>query len=188
MIEAQPGPVTTAAVSIALDLHENTVRAHLEQLHADGYLTRERAAAVGRGRPAWLWRAVTQEPHSAYAGLATTLARTLAATSHEPVSAARTAGLAWGAEIAAAQEPPTTPRESVLTAMREHGFDPADRAGSVVLRRCPLIEAATTYPEIICAVHQGLVDGVLAARGEKRASTLHPFTGPGECTLHLPHT
>lgn len=185
-VEAQPTAVTIVALTRALGLHENTVRGHLEQLHADGYLTREASTAGGRGRPAWLWRATTSPPGSAYAGLATTLAKTLAATSPEPVGAARAAGLSWGAEIAGAQGEGGAPRTSVIEAMAHHGFDPVERGADVVLRQCPLIEAATAHPEIVCAVHQGLVDGVLRARGETGTSRLLPFTAPGECMLHLP--
>jgi len=187
LVEAQPGPVTTAAVATAAGLHENTARGHLEQLHADGYVTRERAPAVGRGRPAWIWEATTgSEPRSAYAGLAAALAHTLATTSSDPIGAARTAGLEWGSEIAAGQEGTGTARESVVVAMRDQGFEPTDLSDRVVLRQCPLIEAATAYPQIVCSVHQGLVDGILHARGETGRSTLRPFTAPGECSLHLP--
>lgn len=186
LVEAQPGPVTTAAVATAAGLHENTARGHLEQLHADGYLTRERAPALGRGRPAWTWTATARGEGSPYARLASALAHTLATTSPDPVGAARTAGLAWGAEIAAGQDGTGTARESVVAAMREHGFEPSDLSDRVVLQQCPLIEAATAHPRIVCSVHQGLVDGILRAHGEHGRSSLLPFTAPGECTLHLP--
>lgn len=187
LVEVQPGPVTTTAVATALGLHENTARGHLEALHADGYLTRSRGPAEGRGRPAWTWTATAPtEQRSGYAGLATVLARTLATTSNDPIGAARTAGLAWGAEIATERDRPGTAREVVVAAMRDHGFEPADLSDRVILRRCPLIEAATAHPQIVCSVHQGLVDGILRDRGERGRSTLQPFTAPGECTLHLP--
>jgi predicted ArsR family transcriptional regulator len=162
------------------------VRGHLEQLRVDGYLRREREDAAGRGRPAWLWHAVHPEPGDAYAGLAAALADTLARSSGDPVARAREAGRSWGAEIAAARTgDDAAPRDEVVEVMREQGFAPDDAGDVVLLRRCPLIEAATRHPEIVCAVHQGMIDGILRARGVDEASRLVPFTAPGVCTLHL---
>ncbi|MRH28878.1 transcriptional regulator [Microbacterium sp. SYP-A9085] len=186
MVEAQSVPVSTAALTAASGLHENTVRGHLEQLRADGYLRREREVSTGRGRPAWLWRAVNPEPVNAYAGLASALADTLARSGVDPVARARDAGRAWGAELAAARARDGRPaREEVVDVMREQGFAPTDAADVVLLRRCPLIEAAARHPDIVCAVHQGMIDGILRARGSDEQSTLVPFTAPGVCTLHL---
>ncbi|WP_165310904.1 hypothetical protein [Microbacterium protaetiae] len=69
--------------------------------------------------------------------------------------------------------------------MREQGFAPDGAGDEVVLRRCPLIEAASKHPTIVCAVHQGMIDGVLAAAGEQMDTRLIPFSAPGQCTLQL---
>lgn len=185
MVEAQASPVSTAALSEATGLHENTIRGHLEQLRTDGYVRREAHPAEGRGRPAWRWRANSQAMQNPYAGLATALADSLARSSDDPIGRARDAGRAWGDEIAATHRSEASGREAVIEAMREQGFAPHDTGDDVLLRRCPLIEAATRHPDIVCAVHQGMIDGVLAARGEEAFSRLHPFTGPSECTLEL---
>lgn len=187
MIEAQSAPVSIAALATATGLHENTVRGHLEQLHADGYVRREREESAGRGRPAWLWHAVLATPESTYAGLTTALAVTIARTSADPVRDAAEAGRAWGEEIAAGRTDAgaSTARAAVIDVMGEHGFAPDDTGDDVLLRRCPLIEAATRHPEIVCAVHQGMIDGILVARGESGGSELLPFTSPGVCTLRL---
>ena len=58
LLEAQRAPASLAALVLATGLHENTVRGHLEALFRDGFVTRRRAEASGRGRPAWLWQAV----------------------------------------------------------------------------------------------------------------------------------
>jgi predicted ArsR family transcriptional regulator len=190
MIEAQSAPVSIAALAVATGLHENTVRGHLEQLHADGYVRREREESAGRGRPAWLWRATRATVASPYAGLTSALAETLVRTSPDPVAAAQAAGRAWGAEIAGresedASDDASSGRESVVAVMRENGFAPDDTGDVVLLRRCPLIEAATRHPEVVCAVHQGMIDGILASHGDTARSRLVPFTAPGVCTLHL---
>ncbi|GAB6859433.1 helix-turn-helix transcriptional regulator [Microbacterium xylanilyticum] len=199
-VEAQHAPVSIGALAQSTGLHENTVRGHLEQLLADGYVRREREREprTGPGRPAWLWRATHSAGDAVYAGLATALAATVA-RSADPVGDAHAAGRAWGAEIAqrrGAASPAPSPgdasasqgagRAAVVAVMREHGFDPVDLGTEVQLRRCPLIEAATRNPEVICAVHQGMVDGILLAQGAPAGSELLPFTAPGICTLRLP--
>ncbi|WP_165310902.1 hypothetical protein [Microbacterium protaetiae] len=105
MIEAQSAPVSTAALSTATGLHENTVRGHLEQLFIDGYIGRQREPASGRGRPAWLWVAARPDPENPYAALAGVLADTLAHTAEDPIAQAREAGRRWGSEIAARRAP-----------------------------------------------------------------------------------
>lgn len=188
MIEAQAAPVAIGALTRAAGLHENTVRGHLEHLLADGYVTRERAAVDGRGRPAWLWRAVVPDPASPYAALAGVLADTLARTSADPVAEARDAGRGWGRGIGAGVTPAADDaqaRERVVAVMAEQGFAPHDDGDAVTLHRCPLIAAAVRHPQIVCAVHVGMVDGVLEAVGSDAEADLVPFTAPGRCALYV---
>lgn len=186
MVEAQSAPVSTAALATATGLHENTVRGHLEHLMTDGYLTGSPAPARGRGRPAWHWRALSRDDSSAYAALAAVLADTLARTSADPVGDAHGAGIRWGRDLARESgSDAASARHAVTTVMREQGFAPDDTGEQITLRRCPLIEAAATHQSVVCAVHRGMVDGVVAAVGATETAELAPFTGPGECTLHL---
>lgn len=196
MVEAQSAGVSTGALAQAAGIHENTVRGHLDRLVADGYIIRERGSAVGRGRPAWLWRAVSRDADSPYAALASVLADTLARTSDDPVADAREAGRAWGREIAGAQgmtrdgtettgADAASGRHAVIAVMRDQGFAPHDTGDDIVLRRCPLIEAAAKHPTIVCSVHLGMIDGVLETIGRDDDADLVPFTGPGECTLRV---
>lgn len=188
-MEAQTAPLSTAALARTSRLHENTVRGHLEALLADGYVVRNRDDASRRGRPAWLWHAATVDTSIPYAALATTLAATLARTSPHPVEDARESGRAWGRDLAAGRGEVSDPQAAervVMEVMREQGFAPNASTDAVVLRRCPLIEAATRHPQIVCSVHLGMIDGVLESIGHPgRGSTLVPFTAPGECTLHV---
>lgn len=195
MLEAQHAPVSLAAMARATGLHENTVRGHLDALHRDGFASRSPGPAVGRGRPAWLWRAVRQHASTPYAPLASVLAATVMRVSDDPVAEAREAGRAWGRELAAAraadedsESGETAARAVVVELMREQGFAP-DAQGdgtTVLLRRCPLLEAAARHPEVVCAVHLGMADGALQALGAKgTATTLEPFTGPSQCTLRM---
>lgn len=197
LLEAQRGPTSLAALVRATGLHENTVRGHLESLQREGFVTRRRAEASGRGRPAWLWQAVQRDASSPYAPLAGVLAATLLRTSADPVGDAREAGRQWGSELVAtptdeadrhAAPDLAAARGTVVDLMREQGFapEPLDDQETVLLRRCPLIEAASRHPEVVCAVHLGMVDGALQSLGAPDAvTTLEPFTGPSQCTLRV---
>ena len=56
------------------------------------------------------------------------------------------------------------------------------------LRRCPLLDVARQYPEIICQVHQGLIAGALTELGgDDTGVDLLPFAEPDACRLVLPH-
>lgn len=197
-IEAQQAPVSLSALVRSTGLHENTVRGHLGHLLEDGHVTRRRARAEGRGRPAWLWRAVRQGPSSPYAELAGVLADALAHAAPDPSATARAAGRRWGQEIARdsaaceARDDPAGPdaraqRDIVLAVMAEQGFYPEGRGQEISLRRCPLLEAASRQTQVVCAVHRGMVEGVLEHLGSEPGGSvdLQPFAGSGRCSLHM---
>jgi predicted ArsR family transcriptional regulator len=177
-------------------LHPNTLREHLEALVARGLARRVRAAPSGRGRPAWLYEAV--EPQAAagtteYAGLAATLAAHLHRTSPDPQQDAIVAGQTWGHDLArraGAPESrgPVAARRKVLAILDEIGFAPEadDRATTARLTRCPLLDAAEAYPDVVCGVHLGIVRGALEEYGADSSRTdLQPFSEPGACRLDL---
>ncbi|MGH3560252.1 MAG: hypothetical protein ACRDTN_00160 [Mycobacterium sp.] len=72
--------------------------------------------------------------------------------------------------------------------MEEIGFAPSSEpAGKpIALRRCPLLDAARRYPDVVCRVHLGIVRGALEAfGGEPADGDLIPFAEPGSCRLEL---
>jgi predicted ArsR family transcriptional regulator len=193
-LQAQPEPTTLAALVSATGLHANTVREHLEALERDGYVARRQAPPAGRGRPAWLYRATGTGPGSTeYAGLAAALAAAISHTSAEPAADARRAGSSWGHDLARthglpSRSTPAAARRQVVDLLDEFGFEPeADaRSERVRLTRCPLLEAAHRHPEVVCAVHLGLVTGALEEYGTDPTGTeLVPFAEPGACLLRL---
>ena len=204
----QPEPRTVAALSALLGQHPNTIREHLDKLSSGGLVVRTRAAAEGRGRPAWLYSAapaVGAEPGSReYATLASVLAAQIGRTSRQPRADAIEAGRMWGQELA--RESPVSEgqvlgrtvsmsavafRRRVVSLLDGLGFDPSvdARVGVVKLRRCPLLEAAHRNPQVVCAVHLGMVRGVLDELGADPKHTedtaLQPFSEPGACRLDL---
>ncbi|GAB2681301.1 helix-turn-helix transcriptional regulator [Thalassiella azotivora] len=188
--------VTVAGLAADTGLHENTVREHLDDLVARGLVVRDRVPSRRRGRPAWGYTAVAEhgEPDDRvrdHAGLATALAGHIARTSPNPRQDALTAGRQWGRDVAAGDGPAPGPhqaRHRVVALMRDLGFDPQTdaRATTVALRRCPLLDTARAHPDVVCAVHLGLVQGALEAWGGDPARTaLTAFAEPGACRLLL---
>jgi predicted ArsR family transcriptional regulator len=192
LLSGQPEPLSQAAIVDATGLHANTIREHLEGLRRRGLVRRLRAEPSGRGRPAWLYEATDDDATgSEYAGLASVLAATIARTSDEPERAAATAGEEWGHELAhdrgALPVRAETARRHVIHLLDELGFEPEEAGGHVRLTRCPLLEAAHRYPEVVCAVHLGIVRGALEEYGADPAgSELTPFAEPGACRLVVP--
>jgi predicted ArsR family transcriptional regulator len=194
-LQAGAGPLTLAALSELTGLHANTLRDHLDALERSGLARRRQEPPQGPGRPRTLYEAVPDGApgHDEYAGLAAALASTILRTSPDPRRDAALAGEEWGHELAAARERPGRPgsagaRRAVVSMLDEIGFAPeADRAGSVVrLTRCPLLDTARRYPEVVCAVHLGIVRGALEEYGADPApAELFPFSEPGACRLHL---
>ena len=204
----QPEPCTVRALSALTRQHPNTIREHLDGLVNDRLVVRTRAPAQGRGRPSWLYGAASEvgsEPGAReYAALASALAAQIARTSRQPRAEAIEAGRMWGRELVrqthqgerpvpgAARAPSAVAaRREVVTLLDELGFAPSPdaRAGVVKLRRCPLLEAAHQYPEVVCGVHLGIVRGALDELGSDPDRTertaLQPFSEPGACRLDL---
>jgi predicted ArsR family transcriptional regulator len=197
LLRGQPEPCTQSALVKATGLHANTVREHLDGLVRAGWVRRHPAKPRGRGRPAWLYEATgaaEESGGSEYAGLAAALARAVHRTSDSPREEAMIAGTEWGHELArdrgaARTGDGHTARRRVVDLLDDIGFAPeADDTQPVVrLTRCPLLEAAHKDPDVVCAVHLGIVIGALQEYGADPSGTeLVPFSEPGACRLVLP--
>lgn len=192
LVRHQPDPLSLAALVRASGLHENTLREHLDGLLDAELVRRRRAAPQGRGRPAWLYEATDDDGVSEYAGLASALAATIARTAPDPAAAGAEAGGEWGRQIARHRPveavTPSRARAETILVLEEFGFAPEEvDAERIDLTRCPLLEAAYVHPEVVCAVHLGLVRGVLEEYGADPAgSALEPFAAPGACKLVIP--
>ncbi len=216
--------------------HSNTAREHLEALVSGGHATKTAAPKEGRGRPAWMYRAVgTPAGPVGYAALAAALAQHIADHSANPAAEGEAAGRAWAralpplpitpaatatapsetatatagpSETSAATCAPQQPadkndvgtpgtrptpgqkvRNHVVQALEQAGFGVERNAAAteLTLTTCPIVEAARENPEVVCAVHLGLVREVMSGSGlPERQAKLLPFAGPGFCTLRLP--
>ena len=176
-----------------LELHQNTIRWHLGILHDAGAVTSTPARSAGRGRPRILYRLEPDVAHSGageYRLLATILSGSLAEQSGGPEHAAR-AGRAWGrylverpAPLARLGDDAATKRVAALLDLQ--GFEAEACDGEIRMRRCPFHDLAETQPEIVCAVHQGLIEGALEELGsELEVSGIDVFVKPNLCIARL---
>lgn len=209
---ASSTPPTVGDLVATVGGHPNTTRHHLRVLADAGLVAEERRApAGGRGRPATGYvvteagrRAVAATPRGGaaeeYVALAAAFADRLAERGGDPGDDARAIGKAWGASLATRHAGTAAAGraggEEVVGLLDRLGFsplaEPAEATGqgtTVLLRTCPLLDAARRHPEVVCQVHLGLVAGALEAHDEPSDGLrLVPFARPGACELGLPAT
>ncbi len=192
-LRGAPAGLDVAQLSERLGLHQNTVRWHLGILR-DAELVSSRAAEqTGPGRPRILY-ALAPEAHAGgrdeHRLLATILTGTLAEL-EDGSERAEAAGRAWGRYLVRRPLPLVRVDDERTTAevsglLAEQGFAPEPAEGGIGMRRCPFHELAETNPEVVCAVHQGLIDGALEQLGsDLRVEGLDVFVRPDLCVARL---
>lgn len=178
-------------------LHANTLREHLDLLVASGHVRRTRVPTGGRGRPPWAYdaRQAAARPDIEPAGLAAALVGHVHRTSTDVRGDALAAGVSWGQQVAreaSGDWAGATGHDRLVELLDRTGFGPVVEAGDEVVRltQCPLLELAAVDPEVVCAVHLGLVRGALAEFGasDPESAELVAFAEPGACRLELAAT
>lgn len=178
------GNAPLADLAARLGGHPNATRAHLDALVQEGYAESQPLPRVGPGRPALGWtltdegrRAIAGDPTAtAYAEIVGVMVSHLAQVP-ESAELAHSIGLTWGTERV--EEPS---RDALLSVLADLGFDPEEIGDDDIrLRACPILDAATDHPEVVCAIHQGLIAG---ASGSNRIRLL-PFAEPGACRIEV---
>lgn len=185
-------------VAAKLSLHPNTVRFHLDALVASGLVESEPEENDLRGRPRMLYSA---NANSASAGrrnyrlLAEILASSIGAQVSRPREASINAGREWGHYLGGG--PPPFKRVNadeatgrLVSAMEDIGFAPEavtrGRHRQVLLHRCPFREVAQEHPEVVCSIHLGLMNGVLAELDAPlQVDQLDAFVEPSQCVASL---
>lgn len=190
-------PLDVSQIAAQSALHPNTVRFHLRVLVEAG-LARCRTDPRGdSGRPRLIYTATTDGSGSQPDGfqlLADILASHLATSSTIPPGLAEEAGRAF-----ARRHRPSQPFAGVsadeavrhVTAMfAELGFQPELEGGGshrrILLHACPFRAIASKHPDVVCAVHLGLLRQTLAnLDAPVEAIGLEPFVTPHLCVAHL---
>lgn len=164
-------PLSTAEIAESLDLHPNTVRPHLERMREVGLLEVDVDSQGTVGRPQHRWSLAPEAPSlglepSAFRLLARLLAEVAAAagSGQELVAeAGRSQGRAAGSARAAAGAQSCL--EALIDELADLGFDPVvgddGATTSVGFTRCPFRELAEAFPDLVCHLHRGIVEGIV---------------------------
>lgn len=198
ILRAAVDPLSVTDIAQRVGLHPNTARFHLDRLVEQGLAERATEQRGAPGRPRALYRASPESERSgrrSYRLLAEILASYLATHAERPSKDALEAGEAWGGFLAERSAPfrrvsATAATQQLVEMLDELGFDPepqttgADRR--ILLRQCPFREVAEAHQEVVCAVHLGLMRGLLSELDAPVVATrLDPFVEPNLCVTQL---
>lgn len=195
-------PLGVADVADSTGLHANTARFHLDGLVDAGLVERSTESREQPGRPRALYAA---RPGSARGGqrsyrlLAEILTDYLAAHAARPAKEALAAGTRWGRHLAQAPSGMRARRRpadasaatrDLVAMLNDVGFQPEARTlrheRQILLHHCPFRETAMEHEEVVCAVHLGLMQGMLTELDAPIvADRLDPFVEPSLCIAHL---
>jgi predicted ArsR family transcriptional regulator len=189
-------PVDVAELTAHVGLHHNAVRQHLDKLVAAGLVIEAAAPPTGPGRPRLEYRVDPRADarwgaRNPYERLSAILADALG-TGSTPVDAGRRAGSASATErLDGGGAGRSDPVALVADVMARHGFEPEVRprgdGADLVLHTCPYAAAALADPDVVCAVHRGIAEGVAAAAGDALVVAGLDVVDPraGGCRLRL---
>lgn len=177
-------PMTVAELADTLDGHPNTMRLHLQTLLDDGWVAELPQPPHGRGRPSKAYaptvagRRASSSPSAALvdAAFVEALAEHLEASPH-PGAAAMSIGRGWGARLGATRD-----HEGLVGALIGQGFAAERIPEGLAIRSCPLLDSARRNPDVVCGLHQGLIDALAP-----EPMTLAPFARPGMCMVVPAH-
>jgi predicted ArsR family transcriptional regulator len=200
-LRASANPLSINALAEQLAVHPNTVRFHLDGLVAAGRVELVPGAIAGPGRPANLYRARREMDRSGptnYRLLARIMTSRLAASERSPAKIATELGRSWGPSLIGDTPQDDAPTRSApltrLTAtLDELGFKPEPinpaRAKQIRLRHCPFLDLVDEHADVVCALHLGLMQGMLgASNAPVTVDQLDRFVEPDLCVAHIAPT
>lgn len=200
-IARSPRPLATAEIAETLGLHPNTVRPHLERMREVGLLDARPDSRGAVGRPQHLYSLTPDAPSLGLEPpVFPMMARMLvdlvadAGLAGEPVIAA---GRAQGRRLAhrtaatsKALDPGRPPCvEAAVAVHTALGFDPAvvtdGRSTTIAFGHCPFGELARSNPDLVCALHRGIVEGVAEDLGGATVEEFHDLSHREPCRATL---
>lgn len=115
----------------------------------------------------------------------------LVSRSPRHAEACEAAGHVWGRQLTAGSRSPAAPEgkaalDEVVDLLDQQGFAPRLVGRDLEMHRCPLFDVAETHPDVVCAVHLGLLRGTLTELGAPvGVASLDAFARPGVCVARL---
>jgi predicted ArsR family transcriptional regulator len=179
-----PAPCSAAELAERLALHPNTVRPHLDRMREAGLVEVEPIHRGTVGRPQLRYSLAPGAPgfgldppaHTILAGLLAALAEQLGGDGLD----ASNLGRRWGTEATSRRQTGRGCLAALVGELDRLGFDPVEseiggggatalpadgRRVRVDFLHCPFRELAEAYPELVCNLHRGIVEGVVGAAG-----------------------
>lgn len=164
-------PLSTADVAATLKLHANTVRPHLERMREVGLLDIRIDSRATRGRPQHLYCLANNAPSlgleppvfPTLARMLLRLAETAGLDAEDAADAGREQGVIEGNRAHGDGDV-----ERMVDHLVKFGFDPEIASEdpddfTVCFTNCPFADLAQANPDIVCSLHRGLLEGVLAS-------------------------
>ncbi len=181
--------VGVAELTDHLGLNHNAIRQHLTKLVDAELIVESTSAPSGRGRPRLRYaldptaesRWGVTGPYERLALLLTEVVR----TGDTPVEVGRRAGQRM--RLAEADAVDTV--DTFVELMARQGFEPDARTDgsqlSVTLHACPFTSAVLNDPDVVCALHLGMAQGLAEAVGSIEVDELVPKDPrQASCMLH----
>jgi len=170
-------------VAGAAGVHRTVAFQHLERLAALGYLITDQRRGL-RGKPAKVYRLAhgpieLSHPARLHRQLAGLLARALDRLGGAGRGASRDAGRDFGRSISERRVAPGL-EEALVPLAALGGRYVAEPEGVLAAVNCVFREACVEAPQVVCGLHAGMLEGVLAAAGQPHSvSPLGPRQGDG---------
>ena len=186
-------PLSTADIADLLDLHPNTVRPHLERMRDAGLLTVEVDSRGAVGRPQHRYSLAPDAPSlglepPTFPLLAGLLANVVAAAAPPPDVVAE-AGRVHGRHAGLQRADAASCVAAVTDELAELGFDPAagqdGRTTTIAFTRCPYRELAEAFPELVCHLHRGIVEGMTEVLGQVEVARFATLADRDPCQVDL---
>ena len=190
-----PVPLSTSDSAESLGLHANTVRPHLERMREVGLLDVRTDAKGGVGRPQHRYSLAAEAPSlglepPSYPLLARLLLETAAAAGVGADEAAEI-GREQGRHQSARYADAPSCLEALVRELEVLGFDPAvdgtddGEIAVIAFTHCPFRELAEAHPELVCALHRGMVEGFVEQAGEGSVDDFHTLAHREPCQVMI---
>ena len=197
VLQASDEPLDVLRLATDVGLHVTTARFHLDVLERAGLISRTADRAGRPGRPRQLYTAaLSAEATDGHRQLAVLLAAVLAGDPDGGPCRAEQAGRVWADAQLPADEGLSEDQAGrrVVALFDRVGFAPRPvnnaLQSSLEMAACPFRDVARAHPEVVCAIHLGLLRGALHRSGlsveQAEKAGLRPFVEPELCIADLP--
>lgn len=203
-VVGQREPVSRDQAAAGCGVAQHTAKFHLDKLAEEGLLDVEYRRLSGRqgpgaGRPTKLYRRSDREvsvslPAREYDLAATLMARAIedsARTGAVVVDALHERAAELGRELGErvrGEEGPddggdTPGLQGVCRVLAEHGYEPREVDGEVIMANCPFHALTADHTELVCGMNYALMQGITQAAGRALTARLDP--APDRCCVVL---